>query len=113
MRVRPIKEIQYKCKTYNRSNYKTILKKIKWNEDSFCADLESEILLQIYKSFSYFRYPQYFKEELESVAPEIAVADIIESLNNCYDFEKTVFIEVSNHNKFKQDKLENPQWFEV
>lgn len=113
MRVRPIKEIQYKCKTYNRSNYKTILKKIKWNEDSFCADLESEVLLQIYKSFSYFRYPQYFKEELESVAPEITIVDRSKLDINTLNIKHLIIIEISNHNAFKQDKLENPQWFQV
>lgn len=113
MKIRPIKEIQYKCKAYNSSNYETILKKIKWDKDGFCIDLDSEVLLQIYRSFSLFFYPQYFKEELESVAPEISVVDRSKLNTNTLKLKHVVIIEISKHIAFKQDKLENPQWFEV
>lgn len=113
MKVRPIKRIRYKTYIYNSSNYETILKKIKWDKVGLCVDSESDILLQIYRSFSLFFYPQHFKEEVESVAPEISVVDINNLDIFILDLCKTVIIEISNHNAFKQDKLENPQWFQV
>lgn len=113
MKIRPIKEIQYKCKFYNSSNYETILKEIKWDKVGLCIDFDSEALLQIYRSFSLFFYPQYFKKELESVAPEITIVDRSKLDINTLNIKHLIIIEISNHNAFKQDKLENPQWFQV